>query len=298
VSLLFHRHDIARAVAGDLPPAREKKLREHLHGCARCRAYYDRLSALADALNPARGAARAQARLAEALDDAAPPALGATATATASALGSPSRRRLWAASFILAPAAIIVLWAVRGHHPPAPNGTPEEVTLRGETDAVPASGASSAPAVAGPSILVYASRRTGPTTHAPVRLVSSLPGSGEGRVSLADYIQFSVGGLRSPAYLTIVGVDAEGGVHRYVPRAGGGVQQVQPAEGPTVVGPSFDLGQGHHPGRLRLIAAFSAQPLGSDALAALTRVDGSRPDGAAPGAAPGQVITGLLIVEP
>jgi hypothetical protein len=99
--------------------------------------------------------------------------------------------------------------------------------------------------------------------------------------------------------VTIVGVDADGGVHRYVPRAGGAALSVQPADGPTVVGPSIDLGQGHRPGRIRLIAAFSAQPLDNDALAALTGADGSRPDGAAlDGPAPVQVITGLLIVEP
>jgi hypothetical protein len=151
----------------------------------------------------------------------------------------------------------------------------------------------------GPAILIYASRRTGPATHGPVRLVSALPGSGEGRVSSADYVQFSVAGLRSPAYVTIVGVDADGGVHRYVPRSGGAAMSVQPAGEPTVVGPSIELGQGHHPGRLRLVAALSAQPLDNDALAALTRADGSRPDAAAlDGAASVQVITGLLIVEP
>lgn len=295
MSLLFHRRQIARAVAGELPTALENELREHLRGCARCRAYYDRVSAVADALNPGAGAARAQARLAAALDDAAgPPALAAATSA-----GRPSRRRLWAASFILAPAAIVVLWAVRARQPPAPDGSPDQLTLRGQTDSSSRSGASPAPATAGPSILIYASRRTGPTTHGPVRLVSALPGSGEGRVSSADYVQFSVAGLRSPAYVTIVGIDADDGVHRYVPRSDGPALSVQPTGEPTVVGPSIDLGQGHRPGRLRLIAAFSAQPLDSDALATLTRADGSRPDGdALEGATPGQVITGLLIVEP
>ncbi|MEA2700651.1 MAG: hypothetical protein QOI66_4922 [Myxococcales bacterium] len=188
MSLLFHRRDIARAVAGELPPAREKNLRGHLRGCATCRAYYDRLSAVADALNPGPGAARAQARLAAALDDSASAPAGTTegATAPANAHRPASRRRLWAAAFVLAPAAIVVLWAVRANRPPAPGGAPDEITLRGETDTSPASDASSAPAAAAPSILVYASRRTGPTTHGPVRLVSALPGSGEGRVSSAD----------------------------------------------------------------------------------------------------------------
>src|SRR5207245_1006346 len=61
----------------------------------------------------------------------------------------------------------------------------------------------------GPKLLVYAKRKGA----SGVRLVAELPGSGEARVSLNDYVQFRGSSTFAPAYALILSVDPAGQVH-------------------------------------------------------------------------------------
>jgi hypothetical protein len=274
--LLLHRRAIARAALGELPVGDEEKLRAHLRGCAPCRDHYDALAGAAGAVSGgAAAAARERARLFAAVD--APRAAGGAAPR--------SGRRGWAwAGMVLAPAAALVLWLAR----PAPESAPAgEVTMRG-------GGASEARVAPAPATLVmYATRKTGPTSHGPVRLVGELPGSGEARVSLGDYLQLGVRGLRAPAHVRVVGLDETGTVHDYVPDTA-----LAPTGAPLTLGGSVELARDHAPGRLRLVALFSEQKVDEAAVrAALARLDPRRVDRGATTESDATVVTGLLVIE-
>jgi hypothetical protein len=275
VSLWRHRRAIARAVAGDLPRADEARLRAHLETCARCRGHYDALAGVAAALDGGRAAAALErARLFAALD--AP---------TAPRAAPPARRPWLVPALALAPVvALVVAW--RLHAPTVTDGA--DVTLRGAPGADRA-----APA----SLLLHASRKTGAGTHGPVRLVADLPGSGEGRVSTADYVQLGVRGLRAPAYVSVVGVDARGVVHTYVPRAGT-APRLEPSGGVQALGPSFELGRELPPGRVRVAAFFSPAALDEAAVrAAAVRLDAAAPDAVAK-ELHAEIVSGVIVVEP
>src|SRR5262249_53777043 len=146
---------------------------------------------------------------------------------------APRRARRWLpVALALAPAAATLVWIVRPTPPRPPREAVPEVTMRGGA-------AEGTPAPAG--LLVYASRKQGAAGHGPVRLAAALPASGEGRLSLADYVQFSVRGLRAPSFVTVVGVDDGGQVHVYVPRPGSAPARAAPREAPSSLGPSVDL---------------------------------------------------------
>jgi hypothetical protein len=286
--LVVRRKAIARALAGELAPAEEQGLRAHLARCARCRAHYDRLALAAEAIaTSAGGEARVAARRERARLEAA------LAGASGGALAAPAprrRARRWLpAALALAPAAAAIVWIVRVAPPPSPGDAAPAVTFRG-----------GAPDGAAPpaGLLVYASRKEGAAGHGPVRLVADLPASGEGRLSLSDYMQLSVRGLRAPAFVTVVGVDDGGEVHVYVPRPGAAPARAAPRDAPASLGPSIDLGRGHRPGRLRLYALVSGEPLDEARVrAAAARLDRGRP-GAPPLDLPVPQVAGLLMIEP
>lgn len=117
MSLWRHRAQIERAVAGQLDPADEQKLRAHLATCADCRRHYDALSVQArilagDPHESQSGNARELARLLGALNPAPKPA--------------PSPLRWLVPAGVLALAALAVVFVPRGG---------EEVTFRGAPDA-------------------------------------------------------------------------------------------------------------------------------------------------------------------
>jgi hypothetical protein len=263
MSLLLRKRDIARAVLGELTPGAEARLYDHLRACAPCRARYDQL-ANAKSFLDGRAAthARAHARLVAALDG------------LREGNAAPDRRRRprWLpALFVLAPAAAILLWIAKPAAPPFK--AVEDVTARG--------GPGSATSPAPPTLVIYASRKTGPTAHGPVRLVAELPGSGEARVSLADYLQLGVRGLPGVAHVRVVGIDARGALHDYLPDT-----VAAPAPGAATLGRSVELARDHAPGRVKVFALFSEQA-----------VDDRAVKDAVAGRGTGAV-TGVLVIEP
>jgi len=264
VSLLLHQREIERAVLGELAPAAEARLFAHLRGCAACRTRYDDLSTVKSFVDGSQVApARARARLVAALDG---PGDGGEQP-------EQIRRRRWLpALFVLAPAAAILLWIAKPAAPPI--GAGDDVTLRGGGDPVSSAAA--------PTLVIYASRKTGTTGHGPVRLVAELPGSGEARVSIADYLQLGVRGLRAPAHVRVVGLDERGTVHDYLPDT-----VAQPAARTATVGRSVDLARDHVPGRVKVVALFSNAPAD----------DGAIRDAVA-GRGGAGIVTGVLVLEP
>lgn len=286
MSLLFHRHAITRAVAGELSVEAERTLREHLRGCTACRAHYDSLARVMEAVATTAGRAdtradeRARARLMASLPDGAAEAAGAFGR------GQRARVPRWTWGAVgLVPAVALALFLLR----PAPT-THEYQAMRGGQDTTEPS----APAV----LLIFASRKDSGHGHGPVRLIAELPASGEGRVSMDDYVQFSVRGLHAPAFVTVVGVDDAGDVHTYVPRAGTPPPRPTPSASATSLGASIDLARGHRPGRLRIYGLLSAEPLSPERVrAAAAQVDRTGPGAPALDLAVPQV-AGLLTIEP
>jgi hypothetical protein len=277
VSLLVHRRAIARAVLGELAPREDARLRAHLRGCARCRAHYDGLARTAGALGSGRAAAtREQDRLFAAIDSLSRGVLPArNVDPAAGAVPARRRRRFWlGAAFALVPAtAVAVLLITRAGG--------DEITLRGSS----ASGA--APPA---TVVLYASRKLDPSGHGPVRLVGELPGSGEAHVSVDDYLQIGLRGLRAPGHVRVVGIDEGGRVHDYV-----GDTAVAPRGGPLTLGGSIDLGREHQPGRVRLLALFARSAVTDEAVRAA--IAGGTSRGPERGNDAGtNLVTGLVVI--
>jgi len=280
VSLFFHRRAIVRAVAGELSADAEASLRAHLRTCTACRDYYDQLARVTEVLATAAGRAdtraddRARARL-----------LVGLAAATGPRDRVAPRRWTWAAAGLVPAAALAVLFLRSAPHPePAPYQA-----MRGGAETADGSA---------PALLIFASRKDTGTGHGPVRLVAEMPASGEARVSLDDYVQFSVRGLRAPAFVTVVGVDDAGEVHTYVPRAGIPPPHPAPSSAAISLGASIDLARGHRPGRLRIYGLLSAEPLAPERVrAAAAQVDRTRP-GAPPLDLAVPQVSGLLTIAP
>jgi hypothetical protein len=281
MSVLLHRREIARAVLGELDAASEERLRAHLRGCDACRAHYDRLAGAASAVSGGAGAAaRERARLFAALDA---PAGAAAADPAARPAAAPGKRgRAWlTAGLVLAPVAALVLWFTVGS-----SGLEggDAVTMRGgkatETRGFPA------------MLVVYASQKLGPNSHGPLRMAGELPGSGEVRVSLGDYMQLGVRGVRTAAHVRIVGVDGNGTLHDYVRDT-----PVTPSDGAVPLGSSVDLGRDHAAGPLRVLALFSNAKVDEQAVRdAVARLQPGRADPAADAYA--GVVSGLVVIEP
>jgi hypothetical protein len=285
MSLLLHRRAIARAVAGELSVGAERALRDHLRGCTACRAHYDQLASTTQAFALVAGRAemradeRARGRLLAELETPSPSGDGVRDRA-------PSTRWTWAAVGLI-PAAALTVFLLRPASGPEPAGYQ---AMRGAGD----SSEPSAPA----ELLIFASRKDTGSGHGPVRLVAELPASGEGRVSLDDYVQFSVRGLHAPAFVTVVGIDDAGDVHTYVPRAGAPPPHPAPSSGAVSLGASIDLARGHQPGRLRIYGLLSPEPLPPERVrAAAAQVDRTRPGAPALDLAVPQV-SGLLTIAP
>jgi hypothetical protein len=269
VSLLLHGRAIARAAAGELPAADEAKLREHLRKCARCRARYDELSRTARAVGDgAAAAARERERLFAALDAPKVAARGA-------------RRWVWASGLALAPVAAVIVWFARPT--PAPVAPADQVTMRGGAE----------PAAPPPATLVmYATRRLGPASHGPIRMVGELPGSGEARLSLGDYLQLGVRGLKEPMHVRVVGLEQDGRTHEYA-----GDTLLMPSAATVTLGGSVELARAHAPGRLRVVAIFSEKKVDDEAVrAAIGRFDPRRVERGGP-SGDAAVVTGLLVIE-
>ena len=70
MSLFLRKRDIERAVLGELAPPAERRLFEHLRGCAPCRAHYDQLAGVKSIVDgSAMARARERARLIAAVDE-------------------------------------------------------------------------------------------------------------------------------------------------------------------------------------------------------------------------------------
>jgi hypothetical protein len=278
MSLLMHERAIERAALGELAPRDETRLRAHLARCARCRAHYDRLARTAEALGGGRAAAaRARDRVFAALDA---PALAAVPPGPARApTVHRHRRRAWlGASLALGPAAaLIVLWLSRSH---------DEVTLRG-------GGAFEAPPPA--TLVIYARSKASKLSQPSIRVAGELPGSGEARLSMGDYLLFGLRGLRAPTHVRVSAVDEHGRVHDLVADTA-----VAPEPGPLTLGRSIDVARAHAPGRLRLVALFSEKKIDDGAVrAAVARLEAPRTDrGAVDEAAGTRLVTGLVVISP
>lgn len=280
------RRSIDRELAGLLRPAAADRLRAHLVRCEACRQRYDQLRALAQALGTGSAGAAAHAqrerdRLLRAIDD--------------SGTSSPvrrdwSRRRNLTVLTLLPAAALLALWIFpRARHEQKNGDGATEVTWRGDP-------APSAPA--GVALLVYASAKKGQDGHGQLRLVAELPRSGEGQVSRADYVQFAVSALPVASYSYVVGIDAQGGFHQYVPRPGTPASMVSPTTRAQPLGVSIDLGAGHPPGRVLVYGLFSAEPLDVERVrAAAARVDRASPHPPRLDMSGAQA-AGVLIVQP
>ena len=331
MSVLVHGRAIRRAVAGELSEPAERRLRAHLRACEACRARYDELARVAEALatqgQRSSAATRERARLVAALG-LEPGEVAAAAEGTGERL-SPTprlRRPVWAVA-LLVPAAAALWLVVRpapappGTRPAPPDSEGRAVTWRGVPVASP-SGEEAAPPAA---LLVFASRKggdgsrdddrggaarsrvkaipkakaldaAGPLRH--VRLVADLPASGEGRVSQGDFVQFVLRGLQVKAFVTVVGIDDGGELHTYVPAAGAQMTSHQPSSSSISLGASVDLSTGHRTGRLRLYALLPPAPLDPARLrAAARRVDLTRP-GAPPLDLPVPQVAGVLTIGP
>lgn len=309
MSLLFHRRTIARAVAGDLDPAAETRLRAHLVRCAACRRHYDALSWVAQTI------ATQLAQRAQTATAGTAPA-GATTTSAATA-GAASRERArlmaalqespgdareqpqgmrawrWRAPLIIMPVlgAAAALLLLR----PAPPSQPDEITYRGEATSGPQSAAASDSTDARASLALrfYARRRTPGQPPGPVQLLGELPGSGELRTSRSDELQIAYAGLTAPRHLVLLARDDAGALTRLYPppdssaptdATGSKAAPLPPSREPRVLGKAIDVGplrdakQSPTSDRLRITAIVSKAPIDLQRLDAALRA--SPPEGA------------------
>ena len=258
MSLWRHRRAIARAAVGELDPAVETRLRQHLGVCAACRAHYDACRTIA-ALGGIgkQAAAQERARLLRAIQP--PGAAPADARAPTPARGQ--RRWVWALVPAVAGAAAMALVLVR--RPPStleapPPGEPE-VAMRGPAPGPTAAGdGAPAPALA----LRFYGRARAPQggPPAPVRLVGVLPGSGELRAGPDEELQIAYVGLAQPQHLALLALDERGTVHRLYPPPGSDDRPaaLPPAREPRLLGAR--IGLTGTAGRLRLSALVTSDP--------------------------------------
>ena len=186
------------------------------------------------------------------------------------------RRRVWlGASLALVPAtALVLLWLSRSR---------DEITLRGGS-------ATEAPPPA--TVVLYARSKASKLSQPSIRVAGELPGSGEARVSMGDYLLFGLRGLRAPTHVRVSAVDEHGRVHDYV-----GDTAVAPEPGPLTLGRSIDLSRAHEPGRLRLVALFSEKKIDDAAVrAAVARLDAPRTDRGPADEAGTRLVTGLVVI--
>ncbi|MFT3713732.1 MAG: hypothetical protein QM817_39235 [Archangium sp.] len=172
MSLSTFKEAVESLAAGDDDAA----TREHVRGCAECRAHYDRLVETARVLAGTRDALPAEhaamfARLNAALDAKKPAPVAA-----------PSRR-WWMFGLVAAVAAALAVFVAM------PRDPEREITLRG----------GGGPGDVAPSLSfsVYAKAKSG----GPVRLVAQFPQSGEARATEGDWLQ-----VKAPSGVSVVAV--------------------------------------------------------------------------------------------
>jgi hypothetical protein len=265
MSLWLNRRRILRAVAGELPPAEEQRLRAHVAGCGACRGHYDQVSQAAETLGTATSARRERERVLAAVVAAPAPAASSRVVPV----------------LAVAAAAGLVLWL-------SSTADKERVGWRGAGDET------RAPV----RLLLHASRKgDGDAPNGPLRFIADLPGAGEGRVSTRDYLQLSYVGLKAPAYAMVVAIDEAGAEHQYAPRPDAEALRVEPTAKAKGLGPSVYLGR-QRPGKFRVFGVFSDAPLEARIIReAANRAAAAGKPAALEGVKAVQV-SGVLIVEP
>jgi hypothetical protein len=311
VSLLFHERTIRRAVAGELSAPAEELLRAHLRRCPVCLARYEALSRAAAVLAGAAAGVssrvrsqRDRARLVAALSSPSPSASPAPLTSPMPR-GTPQPRhwRAWTVLVLAPVAALAAVWiggpmsmSARKSPPSQPVApqtsqtsrtpqAPQDVQWRGAGDDAPDGRG---------SLVIYAAQKQPGGGAGALRIVTELPGSGQGRVSLSEYVAFGVRDLPSPAFVTVAGVQDDGTIHIYLPRPAGDSVHALAGPDPTVFRPSIDLAAAHRTGRLVIHALFSRSPLAPDQVRRAL-VDGARSVASDPSTIQ---IGGVLIIEP
>ncbi len=279
MSLLLWRSRIVRAVAGELSGEKEAKMRSHLARCDGCRTYYDKVSITAEALghNGTNAGQRERQRLLNRLSGIPAPYPVV-----------PQRR--WGMLFAptLAVAGLAIWMTQGGRFGATPTEeNPGAIQWRGTQDNQPTRETSF-------RVLIHARRKSIDSVTAPaVRLVAEFPGSGEGRVSLGEFVQFSYRGLREHSYFVLVGL-RNGTVIPIIPGEGHVAIRIESTNHITGIGPSQDL-QGSVPlGPLQLLGMISAKNLQED------QIRGTIAAWQRKGSIPAEIelISGLLIVEP
>jgi hypothetical protein len=223
--------EIDRLFTGELEAREKRSLREHLAGCASCRAYYSRLSAVQRRLSPDEPLGRGL------LD-------GDDLIARFS--GTSARRRLpWiVGSFGALAAAAIVLLALR---PPA-------LQERGGT---------SPTHVLGARAFCLSALAEGRHEVAGSAALDPAPGAASLRCPLGGALQLA---YRSdgagPRYLFVVGIGPDGSVQHYAPHSDQPASLALQTAATEVVLPDSTLLAPHHVvGATTILALFSSAPL-------------------------------------
>jgi hypothetical protein len=258
------QQEIDRLFADDLPEARRAPLREHLSACASCRSYYDRVALLQQRLAPGQP-------LGSSLFD------GADLVARFAGPLQSRWRRMWPwAAMALGTLGAILLVVRMGPTDSRRAGGPAASTA-------PSGGLQERGAAATRLQGVRAFCLTRSASGAPVVLDSASmqrsPAVASLRCDLHGALQFAYS-ADDPAYLFLVGVDAGGQPHYYAPRGDAEESIALRAGARELPLPdSVRLDVNHPPGATRVLALFTARPLGrravSDAIAA-RGVDGAR----------------------
>ena len=163
---MSHGQPIEKGARGELDAAADTALRLHLRDCEACRAEYDERRALAQLLLGEQGHPLERERLFGALEERP--------------LAVPARSRWrWALVPVLGAAALLAVVAAQ------PSKAPEnDIAWRGGSE-LPRSDV---------EVSVYAVSQT---PGAPVKLVATFPGSGEGELAVGTWVQAKVRGPAS-----------------------------------------------------------------------------------------------------
>lgn len=227
MSLWRYRHNIGRAVSGDLSGRAELRLRAHLSGCDRCREHYNRLSKLNEVGDTRTAAERQRARLLAAL-----PSQPAVVTPRA-------RRWVWALP-VLVPALMALLWAW-------PDQPDESVAWRGGSE----------PAAWPLSLVLYEFSHG--AKDAPT-VLGELPFSRGVRVSRDALVQLAYAKLEKATFVVVVGEQDDKRIVLY-PRRPQDEGLLSPEPRAKALGTSLNLHAAFHPGSLRVWLVTSTRPL-------------------------------------
>jgi hypothetical protein len=225
---LIDRHFAERAT-----PDGEVVMRNHLAGCAECRAYYDRRALLST------------------LDPAAAPAIERLAAGLGFRSGA-ATKRAWFAGLVLAPAAALLVFVLvsQGARYGGSADGPEWAARGGAV-----MGPSVAPGMAPPALWAY-------------RVAGGKATPLAGRMNAADELAFAYQNPTGFSHLSVVAVDQQGRAFWYHPDPAEGralaiVRSAPRQELPVAIRHALS------PGPMRLIGIFSHQALSVGQLAPL-----------------------------